>query len=387
MAVTRSQPQQPELVLSTLLPQRFVANILLRLPPKSLFRFMSVSRSWLAVISSRSFQNRYYAIRAASIPRFLFQSRDCDYHPPSGSAFHDFVTLDRRGNPLDVLTVTVAFGPIKRVLTSCRGLFCFPTENFVYLCNPATHSIIQLPPVDYRRVDSGGVYGLGYVKSTGEYKVVRLGYKRANEYSYYSRECELEPSVFTYPTTGNCWRALSYECRPYFVAEMSLPVFVHSNETIYWKIDHRYHDPDDHGFLVAFDLNEERFNVVGKPAGWQPREGCWTKLIESEIIGKLCMVETLAHHDSLVIWILADQMSSQWVKRGVFQMPSFGHGITVVDVKALWGDGIVLSSLENVIIFFNPRNGTFKKVTIPEGLQNWDFCPYAESLVTLRLPA
>ncbi|CAN1785781.1 F-box protein At3g07870, partial [Linum perenne] len=177
-----SQPQQPELVLSTLLPQRFVANILLRLPPKSLFRFMSVSRSWMAVISSRSFQNRYYAIRAASIPCFLFQSRDCDYHPPSGSAFHDFVTLDRKGNPLDVLTVTVAFGPIKRVLTSCSRLFCFPTENFVYLCNPATHSIIQLPPVDYRRVDSGGVYGIGYVKSTGEYKVVRLGYKRANEY-------------------------------------------------------------------------------------------------------------------------------------------------------------------------------------------------------------
>ncbi|CAN1218121.1 F-box protein At3g07870 [Linum perenne] len=171
MAVTRSQPQQPELVLSTLLPQRFVANILLRLPPKSLFRFMSVSRSWMAVISSRSFQNRYYAIRAASIPCFLFQSRDCDYHPPSGSAFHDFVTLDRKGNPLDVLTVTVAFGPIKRVLTSCSRLFCFPTENFVYLCNPATHSIIQLPPVDYRRVDSGGVYGIGYVKSTGEYKV------------------------------------------------------------------------------------------------------------------------------------------------------------------------------------------------------------------------
>ncbi|CAN0877124.1 hypothetical protein LINGRAHAP2_LOCUS11701 [Linum grandiflorum] len=108
--------------------------------------------------------------------------------------------------------------------------------------------------------------------------------------------------------------------------------------------------------------------------------------MEAERVGKVCLVETVTHQDCLIIWILADQKSSHWVKRDIIKLPSFGDGVVVGDIKAIWSDGIVLSSVGNVMIFYNPRDGTFKKVPVPEGLENCGFNLYAESLMTLRAP-
>ncbi|CAI0457336.1 unnamed protein product [Linum tenue] len=88
----------------------------------------------------------------------------------------------------------------------------------------------------------------------------------------------------------------------------------------------------------------------------------------------------------LVVWLLTDQENSHWVRQAVVSLPVFGHGTILGEIKECRSDLIIYSSPENAIIFINPENGTFRKVSIPANLRSLDFCTYTENLLTLQLP-
>ncbi|CAL1392674.1 unnamed protein product [Linum trigynum] len=390
-------PPPPQPRRRRLSANKSVFTILFALPVKSLLRFKCVSKTWNDAISHPGFRDTYNARRASSsVPRFFFfQGFDFDYDQRSGASLHRFATLNSAGVPLDVLPITVFGGPIKLVLPSSRGLLCFATETCVYLCNPSTHSLVQLPPLHGGSGQTIAGFGFGYMGSTGEYKVARLVHKP--EEGYYV-PCKLECSVFTYPATQpavtNAWKVLADPC-PYFVAEFSLPVFVCGAESVYWKINQSRHcrcnskaGGRQDAFLVYLDIKKERFGVVRGPQGWRRAiHGNPPRIMEDQPVGKLRMIETPGDLPlRLVVWVLADQQNSHWVKQAIVSLPPLDNRTILGEIKVYTSDWIIFSSPDNIIIFVNKKKGTVRKVGIPTGLRNLDFCTYTENLLTLRLP-
>ncbi|KAI3955806.1 hypothetical protein MKW98_006166 [Papaver atlanticum] len=163
-------------------------------------------------------------------------------------------------------------GMYDHLVGSCNGLVCaFQYHNLVmdpiYIFNPLTREYVYLPQIVVKKedVDPGLIEeepdlivegevdmcnriacGFGFVRSTNEYKVVRIHY--LDEY------CE-EGNVEVYTLGSGCgWRAIgntSYE-----VASMTGGVGIYANDAIYWT---------SYNFVVAFDLADEEFRLPPAP--------------------------------------------------------------------------------------------------------------------------
>ncbi|XP_026395988.1 F-box protein At3g07870-like [Papaver somniferum] len=147
---------------------------------------------------------------------------------------------------------------------SCNGLVCAFQHHHsvidpIYICNPLTREYVYLPQLvepDLGRVKGGEVYmygriacGFGYVKSTDEYKVVRIRYKN-NGFADGNVE------VYTLGS-GRGWRALGTVL---YGLEKS---GTYANDAIYWI---------SYDKVVAFDLANEEFRFLPVPPYMKNRD-------------------------------------------------------------------------------------------------------------------
>ncbi|KAL3565379.1 hypothetical protein D5086_033425 [Populus alba] len=148
-----------------------VADILSRLPVKTLLRFSSVCKLWHYMIhSSLGFQALHYE-RSQRKPRFLLQWPDFDFRPlePIGCRYvYNFIPTDTEGNMFSPIQVKVQ-EPVKLVLPGCFGLLCLATETRIYVLSPSTRRLLALP---YDRSGIAG-FGIGYLSSAKRHKIVR----------------------------------------------------------------------------------------------------------------------------------------------------------------------------------------------------------------------
>ncbi|XP_026451116.1 F-box protein At3g07870-like [Papaver somniferum] len=147
---------------------------------------------------------------------------------------------------------------------SCSGLVCAFQHHHsvidpIYICNPLTREYVYLPQLvepDLGRVKGGEVYmygriacGFGYVKSTDEYKVVRIRYKN-NGFA--------DGNVEVYTLGSGCgWRALGTVL---YGLEKS---GTYANDAIYWI---------SYDKVVAFDLANEEFRFLPVPPYMKNRD-------------------------------------------------------------------------------------------------------------------
>ncbi|KAL6641798.1 hypothetical protein ACP70R_019979 [Stipagrostis hirtigluma subsp. patula] len=133
-------PEGVEGSLAAVLPDDLVAEILARLPARSLCRFKCVSRAWRAVISDPAHRARFAQPMAG-----IFFSRAYGGRPSWGFA--------GVSSPLPWVDTALSFLPHScgemELLDSCNGLLllrCWsPQPPFYVVCNPATSEWIALP--------------------------------------------------------------------------------------------------------------------------------------------------------------------------------------------------------------------------------------------------
>ncbi|CAN6205773.1 unnamed protein product [Urochloa humidicola] len=140
---------------ATYLPDDLIVNILSRLPPKSLCRFMCVCKSWRALVCDPA--HHHIFAHTTSWPCFFF-SRYHDDIPSQG-----FVTSKGDGG-LPLVNSRLSFLPASicgeiTLLDSCNGLLllrCSPANgaaatippqpaSYYVVCNPATGEWVALP--------------------------------------------------------------------------------------------------------------------------------------------------------------------------------------------------------------------------------------------------
>lgn len=244
------------------LPRDVAYDILCRLPITSLIQFKCVSRSWRTLAENPELATLHFSRAAArpdNDPCLIFH---CDYPIQNQLCFADKRKVKKFHLPF--LNKLSEFD----VVGSCNGLLCLSNSLFssgcLYLYNPFTSSYLELPRSD-QYPHQEVVYGFGFHPGTSQYKVVRIVYYRNSgpTGSVPARRINYSQSQVQVLTVGSStWRNIGKA--PYQFDLWASEALVEGR--LHWVTRRRRVHGARTRFIVSFDLKDEQFREVPKPA-------------------------------------------------------------------------------------------------------------------------
>lgn len=195
-------PELPDDAEIPNLPDEIIAEILTRLPVKSLLKFRCVAKSWLSLISSSKFIKSHLKIST--------ENADFSNHGIILTTTFNLKHCSVKSLTSEPVTVaTVMDYPNKKryrpvwVVGSVNGLICIAVDdNDMFLWNPSTRTSKKLPPVAVEMKE--GFYhicGLGYCEPDDDYKVVSI-------FCVYGFAGEYESVVQMYSLKTDSWKMI-----------------------------------------------------------------------------------------------------------------------------------------------------------------------------------
>ncbi|KAL2926251.1 hypothetical protein RDABS01_007056 [Bienertia sinuspersici] len=162
------------------LPDDAIAEILLRLPIKSLQRFKCVAKSWYARISDPNFKiNHFVSSNNHEFFDFLLINQ---LHPEKRQvlSLFSFKPLEIKTRHIQLSNANSIEETIKSAEISgpCNGIFCVfdPPNGSISLFNPANQQLSTLPKSQVEpptnAVSFENVVGFGFVTECNDYKVL-----------------------------------------------------------------------------------------------------------------------------------------------------------------------------------------------------------------------
>jgi F-box interacting protein len=277
-----------------------VLNILSSLPPKSLFRFRCVCKTWRTLVGNPDF------FTPNSINRSILPDPNCAASlllVEARSGFHNFnyenifyflsgETLER--HPLE-LSKSETCGDIK-IVASCNGLICLHQHNGqkIYLWNPATSEAImeplpRLPPSQYEkgmmRMKFCAILitvGFGFDRRSNDFKVLRISNIVRNNRCcmWYDISTEIgkkttNRQVEVYSLSTRRWRLIDVSVpfdelciRRQVDGLLNFPTTASDGFFFWWVVPTEHHGKHyDNEEIVAFDFGEEIFRTTPLPRG------------------------------------------------------------------------------------------------------------------------
>uniref|UniRef100_A0A2N9GRP8 F-box domain-containing protein n=1 Tax=Fagus sylvatica TaxID=28930 RepID=A0A2N9GRP8_FAGSY len=245
------------------LPHDFVLEILVCLPVKSLFRFRCVSKLWYSSITNRNFIDAH--LKKAN----LLCNKNGYFVYKHAKYFHG---------------VTEFHGLTKLCMVSCNsdntvtevsryGFLCNPHSSILGVCN----GVLPFDGYEPRFT----AFGFAYDSQNNDYKIIRI--KSNIDYFSYEGVPLIEAAVYTLSTLH--WIASSDN----------------DNRVVY-------------PFIVAFDVNDEKFRLIMLPPNASiDSRICWilsdAYLVDYE--GSLALITYLVDYNVIttgvkVIWIMKE---------------------------------------------------------------------------------
>lgn len=247
-----------------------LAEILVRLPVKSLVRFESVSKGWYSLISDHNFSRR---LLPDSVVGLILGHIQYEFVPliekPSFHAPFNSLTFD--DNPRGL-----------KILHSCNGLLCcssiyaYTSKHNYYIYNPTTNQFFKLPQVPIEDTVCIGGVGLAFDPAKSPYyKVVvlrqpdrliksnehdrRVEFRDAELIDYVSYQIEIYSSkTRTWRPSGNPFNA---------AVGTRFERGVYCNGAIHWI--------NDWDTSLYFNVDEEKLGEMPTmppiPEGWEER--------------------------------------------------------------------------------------------------------------------
>ncbi|KAL7593415.1 hypothetical protein Lser_V15G35179 [Lactuca serriola] len=191
--------------------EELIVEIFTRLPPKSLLRFRSLSKSLYTCISSPQFirlhtfrsPQKIRFINIIIIPGFMrmhtFRSpqkiRFTHENIDNNKIAEDVYTLHGEDElPLCLcpkhgyigITTTIPFPCSNRFRTvgSCNGTFCLKTKNGLTLWNPSIRRKVRVPECPRSSELALGGIGFGFDPISDDYKIVWISYEKDTSFVY-----------------------------------------------------------------------------------------------------------------------------------------------------------------------------------------------------------
>lgn len=248
---------------ATHLPEDIIVIILSWLPVKSLIRFSCVSKRFrFIILSDPKFAKSQFkaSCEKKTLSRRLLVST---LTPQLESVDLEKLSF---GDNSSVRRLNCPFHPppdrCVTLLGSCNGLvfFSYGYTDF-HIWNPSTGFLMKLPDPDFttlnryvfsRIVHYYGIYGVGYLSSTDDYKVV-VACKMHYLSNIYDIEDEVQVQIFS--VRAHFWKRV--ESPP---GLLNFCPGTLSNDALHWL---NYHEEIE--IIVAFDLAKEEFRIMRLP--------------------------------------------------------------------------------------------------------------------------
>ncbi|GAB2294119.1 hypothetical protein Dimus_028338 [Dionaea muscipula] len=347
------------------IPEELVlAEILIRLPVKSLLRFRLVSKGWNSVISSPQFAKSHLSCATnnpfAPPPYNLLVSSTRDLYSlelgPGGDTCgtNDLIKVDK----------LVPESHLHFFVGSCHGLVCFRSctsgyslEDF-YVYNPSTRWRRQVfSPSEVRGATIRLGFGFGYVSSSDDYKIVVLQFPRDGS----------KVLMFVYSLNSCKWNKheVVRNAKSPLVLEMGQLV----NETLHWIVFQGW--SYEKQCVLGFDLADETIKELPLPK---------SRLIGLFVSsGCLCIREMI--NKSVEVWMLKQYgVWDSWTKLFKLEdLPGWealsGDFLGFIDIG---GTCSVLTRNEDNRVVFTDLNG--EQLKYVGGFDHIEVLSYVESL-------
>ncbi|XP_058211841.1 F-box protein CPR1-like [Rhododendron vialii] len=346
------------------LPGEIVYDILSRLPVKSLHRFKSVSKPWLALITDPEFVKSHLHHQSTNNDNMNQKLIICSAASPSIYSV-DYQAPDH--------TVTELKIPCKSkswvsVMGSFNGVVLLSIDD-VELClwNPSTRMYQKLSPspdCQYKNM----TYGLGYDSVSDGFKVVRAVVSPLTK----------DPTpVYVFTSKLSSWKRIE---------DLGNSSFGDAPGTVmdgapHWVVTFN-HDMYSTCGIVCFDATEEKFNEVPMPI-CVDANSC----IDLGVLGGwLCVVDNSWGSHSDVLVMKEYGVKESWTK--LFVLPSepgeFYFPFCRICTMLLYTkDGEVVMDSKKPMIF-TPKQNRYKRIEIPPDCEWFTAAFYLESLVSPR---
>ncbi|XP_059631104.1 F-box protein CPR1-like [Cornus florida] len=359
------------------LPAEVTADVLSRLPVKSLLRFRCVSRPWCALIDSKHFIKSHLnrSIEASSTNLSIILVYGNDIYSMDFDSFDRAIKLN---HPLESTHNL-------KVLGSCNGLLCLSEteDEHIVLWNPWTrkHQKIPVSPIEFPGKLPVGpigfprklpylspfappaprifgtcefiVYGFGYDCVSDDYKLVRMvqffGYSVNSFYS----------EVKVYSLKANSWRRI--QGFPYYLRHHGVNGVLVSG-ALHWVVSPRAKS-NSADMIAAFDLGVEKYRLL--PGSDRMTVYNDYHMNVRVLGGCLCLI---CHYDGEVdIWVMKEYgVKESWTKLFSVELRSvFRCSVSVRPLVYSKSGGEVLLAHDNIkLLWFDLKRKTFKNAWI-----------------------
>ncbi|KAG5554848.1 hypothetical protein RHGRI_012418 [Rhododendron griersonianum] len=344
------------------LPHELISNILSRLPVKSLCRFKSVSKPWLALITDPHFikshlhQSMQYNMNQKLILAYQFSRSvySLDYQAPEPAIAKLVLPYDRYQRDV-------------KILGSLYGILLISTGKTLSLWNP---SIRMSQKFSTPKTPSGYTfYGLGYDSVCDDFKVVMaLWPSRKNARS----------AVHVFSSTLGSWKRIE---------DFGYKIYFWTSVTVLNGAPHSVVGRLGSGtgqVIVYFDATEEKFKEVPSPDcdGEDILDDDWSVFRLGVLGGSLCVVKKFleSHAD---VWVMKEYgVKESWTK--LFVVPTKSGEFYTRDCMPLCyaNDGEVVMVLDwEKLVRYNPKENSYKTIEIARFYPYFNVALFVESLV------
>ncbi|KAM3396572.1 hypothetical protein P3S68_000084 [Capsicum galapagoense] len=361
-----------------ILPPEIITEILSRLPIKSLLKFRSVSKSWLALISSPEFIDTHLSLSANKEEMLhLLVLNDLNYGDKwcyrdvhVASLFNNSVTeaVDL-GYPVEDDSFQL------RIEGCCNGLLLLSAHEsikYLVLWNPTIRKHKNLPEFRPRRKGSyyRPVYGFGYDEVHHDYKVMGICYH------YNANDSVDDVEIKVYSLRSDSWISIDYCGETNFIKnndgsyvdELDSPADL-ANGKLHWNMGREKKD------IVSFDIANEKWGKVEKPSSYGVGETEWFV----RTMGSDLCVFTKYKETHFCIWVMKEYgVKQSWMKKYTIRYPI---GQNWYSPFFMSNKGEMLFSLPQPYIISNTKDDSYRYTKITNLNSNINPRIYIESLV------
>ncbi|KAJ8565989.1 hypothetical protein K7X08_008565 [Anisodus acutangulus] len=335
------------------LPQELITEILIRLPIKTLLKFLCVSQSWLSLLSNTEFHKTHinFSIKNPKMTDYTLAvvatvsglGKIC--HVYTIHSENSCVTVVKHGCPPKSLPLS-AF-----LLGSCNGLICLFTGSLeLMLLNPCTGKFDVFPDLMIQyKVGDGGCYvryGFGYDVSVGDYKVVKI-------FSFPQSEGKHVNMVNVYSLRVNSWTTIQGFDSGYINGNVG----VFANGALHWDGCHS-HISSASSEIVTLDLATERYGKIALPSY---EDGCirWTLGVSGGSLVACCNYEEPNRAD---MWVMKEYgVEKSWTKLVTISSP-VDRRVHISPLFVGENGNEFLVTLGTELTLYNSRNASFKRL-------------------------
>ncbi|XP_073148185.1 F-box protein At3g07870-like [Henckelia pumila] len=352
------------------LPSEIIANILSRLPWRTIISCKCVCKQWDKLLSSPEFVKFH---RSVSTPEVLVLQAD-----PNGRYLCKFVEHEygfqlhqgMKFDPKAFINSSPADYQIE-MKGSVDGLLCLQysskIDDVICVCNPITREYTSLPRLA-RIVESVNFthYGFGVSSITGQYKVVYMFQKSVQKVRQCriseNFKCEFYDYLIYTLGTGRYWRSI-HRNSPFGLSHLSFGVFLNGNLHGLVKSS-----PESDISISCFDLEDESFKPFSPPP--YPLRLVWFACRDAlgVLDDCLCICDSTSSSDEggVVIWTMKEYgVKESWTRQFVFLGTHISPSIpcdVVCPIKGYKNGDILFSWQRRTMFYYNNKTKTSHKV-------------------------